>query len=76
MLESVLSNEKKLMYDIIFNDKLEYEIPFLEYICNMIDVDTFTNRIINNLNASGIKVKGDILILTKDKKVWILKIER
>ena len=71
-----LDGEKKLMYDIIFDKKLEYEIPILEYICEMNDVDNFTSRVVENLTTSGIKIKEDILVLTKEKKVWILKIER
>ena len=73
---SELIGEKKLMYDIIFGEKLEYEIPILEYISEMNDVDNFTSRVVENLITSGIKIKDDILVLTADKKVWILKIER
>lgn len=71
-----LVGEKKLMYDIIFGDKNDYEIPILEYIGEMNDVDDFTSKVVSNLIASGVKIKEDILVLTVDKKVWILKIER
>lgn len=71
-----LVGEKKLMYDVIFGKKTDYEIPIFEYIGEMNDVDNFTSKVVANLISSGIKIKEDILVLTKDKKVWILKVER
>jgi len=71
-----LEGEKKLMYDVIFGKKTDYEIPILEYIGEMNDIDNFTSKVVSNLIASGIKIKEDILVLTTDKKVWVLKIER
>ena len=73
---SDLTGENKLMYDIIFGKEKEYEIPIFEYIEEMNDVDNFTSRIVENLTTSGVKIKDDILVLTVDKKVWILKINR
>jgi hypothetical protein len=71
-----LVGEKKLMYDIIFGENMDYEIPILEYIEEMNDIDDFTSKVVSNLIASGVKIKEDILVLTADKKVWVLKIER
>ncbi len=70
-----LEGEKKLMYNIIFGEKEEYDIPILEYI-PLIDVDDFRTRIISNLELSGFEIVDDVLIMTKDRKSWILKIKR
>jgi hypothetical protein len=71
-----LVGEKKLMYDVIFGKKTDYEIPIIEYIRELNDIDDFTSKVVDNLITSGIKIKEDILVLTKDKKVWVLKVER
>lgn len=70
-----LKGEKKLMYDLIFGEKNEYDIPIMEYI-PLIDIDVFTSRVILNLELAGLEIIDDILILTKDRKSWILKIKR
>ena len=70
-----LIGEKKLMYEIIFDDKMEYEIPLLEYI-DLTEINNFCENIMSNLIRAGIEVKEDVLILRKEKKVWKLKIKR
>jgi hypothetical protein len=68
--------ENKLMYDLIFGTKKEYEINFLEYINSIKDLTSFIDRILSNLKKAGLKIKEDILILTENKNLWILKIEK
>ena len=68
--------EQNLMYDLIFGNKKEYEINFLEYIDNIKEINTFLERVLLNLDKAGLKIKDDILILTENKNIWILKIEK
>jgi hypothetical protein len=70
------TSENKLMYDLIFGDKKEYEIKFLEYINNIKEINPFMDKILLNLKKSGIKIKEDIFILTENKNIWILKLEK
>ncbi len=70
------TTENKLMYDLIFGNKKEYEIKLLEYISNVKEINPFMDKILINLKKAGIKIKEDILILTEKKNIWILKIEK
>ena len=72
----VFSGDKKLMYLLLFDEKSYYEIPFMEYISKIEDVDVFTNRIVSNLLTAGITIKEYRLIIKKNEKVWKLKIDR
>ncbi len=71
-----LTKEQQLMYDIIFEETEEYEIKVLEYINEIYEVEEFTNKILNILLDSGIKIREQVYVLTKEKKAWILKIKR
>ena len=75
-MENNLTDIEKLMSYLIFNDKIEYEIEILKYITDMKDIETFTNNIINNLEIAGIETIEQVLVLTKEKKQWILKLKR
>lgn len=71
-----LTRLEKLMSELIFNEKTEYEIPIMKYISEIHDIEDFTNNIVKNLEESGIDVTEQVLVLTKEKKMWILKINR
>jgi hypothetical protein len=75
-LENNFTIENKLMYDLIFGNKKEYEIKLLEYISNVKEINPFIEKILSNLKKSGLKIKEDILIITENKNLWILKIEK
>ncbi len=65
--------ENKLMYELIFGNKVEYEIQLMEYISDIKDVKPFMDKVLKNLKKSGIKIQEDVLILTEKKNIWILK---
>lgn len=69
-----LTPEKKLMYNLIFDTKTEYEIDLFEYIHNIKDINPFTERVLDNLKKSGIRVREEFLVLTDEKNVWILRL--
>lgn len=71
-----LSKENKLMYELIFGDKNEYEIDLFEYIESIKDINPFTNKVLNNLKKSGIKIKEEFLFLSEEKNIWILKLKK
>ncbi len=71
-----LNDENKLMYELIFGTMNEYEINFLKYVNNITELTYFMEKILGNLKKAGIKIKEDVLILTKNKNLWILKIEK
>lgn len=75
-MNNELTKEQKLLYDIIFLNDEEYEIKLMEYLDEIYLLEDFTNKIVSNLLDSGIKVKEQIYVLTKEKKSWILKIKR
>ena len=68
-----MNDENNLMLELIFGDKDINEISIFRYIEDVKDINSFCERILSNLEKSGIKIKEDILILTKKKNVWILK---
>jgi tetrahydromethanopterin S-methyltransferase subunit H len=72
----MLNDENKLMYELIFGTEKEYEINFSKYVQNITELPTFIDKVLMNLKKSGVKIKEDILILTKNKNLWILKIEK
>ena len=71
-----LTKIEKLMCELIFNEKSEYEIEIMKYITEIHNVEEFTNTIVENLDDAGVEVIEQVLVLTKEKKVWILKIKR
>lgn len=64
------------MSELIFSKIIDYEIELMEYISEIYDVEMFTNDVIDDLYLAGIMVEEQVLVLTKEKKVWILKIKR
>ena len=66
----------KLMHDLIFGKKIEYEIDLTKYISQIQDTESFTNEIVNNLITAGLIIDEQVIILIKGKKTWILKIKR
>ncbi len=75
-MSNELTKEQKLLYDLIFLNEEEYEIKLMEYMEEIYLLEDFTNKILSNLLDSGIKIKEQIYVLTKEKKSWILKIKR
>ena len=71
-----LNKIEKLMCDLIFNVKTDYEIEIMKYISEIQNVEEFTLGIVKNLEEAGVEVQDQVLILTKEKKSWILKINR
>lgn len=71
-----LTPKEKLLYDIIFSDKTSYEIPYMEYISDMKNLEEFTEDIIDKLIDSKIEISEQVHILTDKQKVWILRINR
>lgn len=71
-----LTKIEKLMCDLIFNDKTDYEIEIMKYISEIQNVEEFTLDVVKNLEEAGVEVQEQVLILTKDKKMWNLKIKR
>jgi hypothetical protein len=71
-----LNKVQSLLYNLIFENDTEYEIKLLDYIDELYLLDDFTSKILSNLLDSGIKIKEQIYVLTKEKKTWILKIKR
>jgi hypothetical protein len=76
MEKTDLNKEQQLMYELIFDTKSEYEIFLMEYISEITNMESFTERTVSNLTQSGVKIKEQIFIMTKDKQSWILKIKR
>jgi hypothetical protein len=74
----VLNDEQRLMYRLIFeeSDKNEYEIDLFQYIDNISEVDTFSNRILHNLTECDIVVEEQVFLLLSDKKAWVIKIKK
>ena len=68
-----LNNENKLMYQLIFGEKNYNEISLFEYIDDISTVHKFTEKILSNSKKAGVIIKEDVLILTEDKNVWIIK---
>jgi hypothetical protein len=71
-----MSKEQQLIYDLIFLNKKEYEINLLEYINDIRYIEEFSGRMTSILMESGVKVKEQVFILTKEKTTWVLKIKR
>lgn len=71
-----LSKEEKLLYDIIFSDKTNFEISYMDFISDIKLVKLFTDDIIEKLEESGIEIDEQAHILTSDQKIWALRIKR
>jgi hypothetical protein len=71
-----MNKEQQLLFDLIFLNKKEYEIRLLEYINDIKHIEEFSEKITSILTQSGIKIKEQVFVLTKDKTAWILKIKR
>ena len=71
-----LSLVEKLMVELIFDNKNEYEISLLDYVTTFDEIEKFTSNIVNDLYKAGIEAEEQVLILTKEKKEWFLKIKR
>ena len=72
-MDNNLNIEQKLMYDLIFGDIEINEIHLFKYIDDINDLKSFIERVLSNLEKSGIVVKEYILILTEEKNIWIIK---
>jgi hypothetical protein len=75
-MDDELTKEQILIHELIFGNKSENEIHIFEYIQNVNDISSFTEKILLILEKSGITIKEEILILTEFKNIWILKLKK
>jgi len=71
-----VKNKDDLIYDLIFSEKMIYEIDISEYIEDIYKYEEFVSDIKKVLKKSKVKVvKSDVLIDIKTA-VWKLKVDK
>jgi len=71
-----VKNKDDLIYDLIFSEKMIYEIDISEYIEDIYKYEEFVSNIKKVLKKSKVKViKSDVLIDIKTA-VWKLKVDK
>ena len=71
-----MKNKDDLIYDLIFSEKMIYEIDISEYIEDIYKYEEFVSDIKKVLKKSKVKVvKSDVLIDIKTA-VWKLKVDK
>ncbi len=71
-----MKNKDDLIYDLIFSEKMIYEIDISEYIEDIYKYEEFVSNIKKVLKKSKVKViKSDVLIDIKTA-VWKLKVDK
>jgi hypothetical protein len=71
-----VKNKDDLIYDLIFSEKVSYEIDIADYIEDIYKYDDFVIDIKKVLKKSKVKiVKSDVLIDVKTA-VWRLKVSK
>jgi len=65
-----------LVYDLIFSDKLEYEIDIFQFVDNIYQYDKFIDEIKYIFRKSKVMVLSDKLHIESKKAIWTLKVKK
>lgn len=71
-----MKDREELIYDLIFSDKLDYNINISEYIDDIYKYDKFIDDIKTVLRKSKVSVIKEKIDLETEKVVWNLKVKK
>ncbi len=71
-----MKNKDELIYDLIFSDKIYFNIDISEYITDIYQYDDFVNDIKKILKKSKVSIiKSDVLLSSKTA-IWEIKVKK
>ena len=71
-----MKDREELIYDLIFSDRLDYNINISEYIDDIYKYDKFIEDIKTVLRKSKVSVIKEKIDLETEKVVWNLKVKK
>jgi hypothetical protein len=71
-----MKDKEKLIYDLIFSEKSDYNINISEYIEDIYKYDKFIEDIKNVLRKSKVSVIKETIDLEKENVFWNLKVKK
>jgi len=71
-----MKDRNDLIYDLIFSEKVDFEINISEYIDNIYKYETFIKEIKEILKKSKVSVIKEGVDLSPITAMWILKVKK
>lgn len=71
-----MKDREALIYDLIFSDKVDYEINVAEYIVDIYKYDYFIADIKKILKKSKVSIISDKIDLEPKKVMWKIKVKK
>lgn len=71
-----MKDRDDLIYDLIFSEKVDFEINISEYIDNIYKYETFIKEIKEILKKSKVSVIKEGVDLSPITAMWILKVKK
>ncbi len=76
MFELVVQNKEELIYDLIFSEKLDYQINIADYIEDIYLYDDFVDEIKIILKKSKVRLVKSKIIVDSKTAIWHLKVSK
>jgi hypothetical protein len=71
-----MENRDKLIYDLIFSEKTDFDINISDYIENIYKFETFIKEIKEILKKSKVSIIKEGVDLSPTSAIWILKVKK
>jgi hypothetical protein len=71
-----MKDREELIYDLIFSEKLDYQINISDYVEDIYRYDKFIEDIKNVLRKSKVSVIRETIDLEKSEVFWNLKVKK
>lgn len=72
----MMKDRDNLIYDLIFSEKVDFEINISEYIDNIYKYESFIKEIKEVLKKSKVSVIKEGIDLNPTTAIWILKVKK
>lgn len=71
-----MKNKDGLIYDLIFSDKVEFNIDISDYINDIYQYEDFVNDIKKILKKSKVSVISSSVLLSSKTAIWEIKVKK
>ena len=71
-----MKDKDELIYDLIFSEKLDYEMDLADYVDNIYQYDYFIDDIKMILKKSKVKIVKSLVTVDSKTATWKLKVNK
>ena len=71
-----MKDKNKLIYDLIFSEKLDYNINIADYISDIYQYDDFVDEMKIILKKSKVKIIKSLVTVDSKTAIWKLKVSK